>query len=166
VDREGRASPFGGASKTGEPRVLPLVSDLAAIIERRWRARDYKTANRSDTTISTYVFHRAGTPIVDFRKRWAAAAPPLGSPGLLFTISDAPACEPERSGVSQAVAMQITGHKTSPSTSDTGSPTRRTGARRLERMQAAIKEEPKANVTSLRDAGLARCDLEHALPFR
>ncbi len=73
VDREGqRVTLRRERSKTGEPRVLPLIDELVEIIDRRWRAREY-TIRDGGITLSRYVFHRHGQRVVEFRKPWAEA---------------------------------------------------------------------------------------------
>ena len=51
-------------SKNGEPRVLPLMGELATLIERRWTAREYQTAGgrrRSRRSSSTATASRSAT---------------------------------------------------------------------------------------------------------
>jgi integrase len=98
-------------SKNAEPRIIALTAVLAAIIERRWKAR---TISRPDGTIlADLVFHRKGCPVGSFRKAWASACKAAGVPGLLFhDLRRSAVRNFERAGVSQAVAMKITGHKT------------------------------------------------------
>ncbi len=84
VDRDGqRVTLRREHSKNGDPRVLPLVGELRDVVERRWHAREFKTAH-GESAISRHVFHRRGTPIGDFRKRWALACARAGVAGLLF----------------------------------------------------------------------------------
>jgi len=64
-------------SKNGEPRVLPLVGELAEIIARRRCDREYKTV-AGETAESRYIFHRHGRPIGDFRKAWTSACGAAG----------------------------------------------------------------------------------------
>jgi integrase len=120
-------------SKNGEPRVIPLVGELAEIIERQRRRREYETAGT--TALSRYVFHRAGQPIGDFRKSWATACVAAGfaSPkvtrdgqavvdakgdrmmkaSLIFhDLRRSAVRNLDRDGITQSVAMAITGHKT------------------------------------------------------
>jgi integrase len=113
VDRPHRRITLKRAnSKTGEPRVLPLTGDLAALIERRWAARQYEDADGTPR-IADLVFHRDGAPLGDFRKAWATACDKAGVPGLLFhDLRRSAVRNMEKAGVSQSVAMKITGHKT------------------------------------------------------
>ena len=61
-------------SKNKHGRVLPLVGELAAIIERRL------TLRRLDCP---YIFHQDGKPIGSFRKRWKRACTALGLSGRI-----------------------------------------------------------------------------------
>ena len=99
-------------SKNEEPRLLPLTPALAAIIERRWQAR---TVTRLDGTVvvTDRVFHRAGAPIKNFRQAWVSACEAAGVPGVIFhDLRRSAVRNFERAGVSQAVAMKLSGHKT------------------------------------------------------
>ena len=99
-------------SKNEEPRLLPLTPALAAIIERRWQAR---TDARADGTtgLAEHVFHRGGRPIKAFRRAWDAACEAAGVPGVLFhDLRRSAVRNFERAGVSQPVAMKLSGHKT------------------------------------------------------
>jgi len=90
-------------SKNEEPRVVPLVGELAEIIERRWAARG----------TSGHVFHRAGRPIRDFDVAWENACTAAGKPALLFhDLRRSAVRNLVSSGVDESVAMKITGHKT------------------------------------------------------
>jgi integrase len=118
------------ASKTGEPRVLPLTAALAALIARRWEGRQYQDADGTPR-IADLVFHRHGAPLGDFRKAWRTACEAAGVPGLLFhDLRRSAVRNLERAGVSQSVAMKITGHKTASVYRGTGSWTRATCGRR------------------------------------
>ena len=91
-------------SKNGEPWVLPLSGRLWEIIQVRAKTL------RLDCP---YVFHQEGKKIGDFRKTWKAACRKARREGLL--IHDLRRCAAKnlsRAGVSEQVAMKITGHKT------------------------------------------------------
>lgn len=99
-------------SKNGEPRVLPLVGELAALIERRWSAREHETPGGT-TALAPFVFHRDGQPVGDFRKAWATACDAAAVVGTLFhDLRRSAVRNMDRAGVSQSVAMALSGHKT------------------------------------------------------
>jgi integrase len=99
-------------SKNGDGRVLPLHGELKTLIERRWKARKVEV-NDGTTRISEFVFHRAGEPVVDFRKPWKRACTKAKVPGrLLHDLRRTAVRNMVRAGVAQAVAMSISGHKT------------------------------------------------------
>jgi integrase len=99
-------------SKSGEPRRLPIVGELGELIERRWQARSLAGPGGA-VTLCPLVFHRGGAPIGDFRKAWAKACASAKVPGTLFhDLRRSAIVNLDRAGVSQSVAMQISGHKT------------------------------------------------------
>jgi integrase len=98
-------------SKNEEPRVLVLTGQLWAVIEEQWAAREYR---RPDGTvgISRYVFHRGERAVGNFRRAWRRACKVAGLPGFLFhDLRRSAIRNMERAGVSQAVAMRVSGHK-------------------------------------------------------
>ena len=54
-------------SKNKDPRLIPLVGELDAIIERRWQARAIPKPDGT-TGLAEFVFHKDGAPVGDFRK--------------------------------------------------------------------------------------------------
>lgn len=102
----------GKDAKTGQPRRIVLGdTPLRVIIERRWAARRLDCPS---------IFHRQGRPIAEFRKSWASACRAVGvvpgRAGLTFhDLRRTGLRNLVRAGVSQHVAMAISGHKT-PST--------------------------------------------------
>ena len=100
--------------KTGSGQLLALEGELWDVIERR---RALRTQNDS---IVLHVFHRAGKPIGDFRKSWAAACEAAGLPagtkepgGKTFhDLRRTGVRNLIRAGVPERVAMSISGHKT------------------------------------------------------
>jgi integrase len=111
VDRAGREVRIY-TSKNGEGRVLPLDEELGALIERRWTAREYADF-RGEPGLSAFVFHRQGRPPGNFTKAWRLACQKASVPGRLFhDLRRTAVREMIRGGVSQHVAMAISGHKT------------------------------------------------------
>jgi integrase len=99
-------------SKNGEGRLLPLDDELWGLIERRWAARKVKREDGTEET-SAHVFHRAGRPVVDFRKAWETALEESKVPAKLFhDLRRTAVRNMVRAGVPQSVAMAISGHKT------------------------------------------------------
>jgi integrase len=89
-----------------------LVGELAAIVERRWAARHFTGAD-GGAGLSPLVFHRAGRPVADFRNTWRSACKAAGVRGILFhDLRRSAIRNMEKAGVSQSVAMKISGHKT------------------------------------------------------
>lgn len=111
VDRSGRELRLP-RSKNGEGRAIPLAGPLWELIEKRWRSREYEVAD-GVTRISDYVFHRKGRPLLSFYKSWTSACRKAGLPGRRFhDLRRTGVRNLTRAGVSESVAMSITGHKT------------------------------------------------------
>ena len=84
VDRDGGAIRLRPEeSKNGRGRTVMLEGDLAALMERRWRAR---LINGKNVRVTDLVFHRDGEPIGDFRRAWTTACV---SAGLYHVVKDA-----------------------------------------------------------------------------
>jgi integrase len=99
-------------SKNGVGRVLPLEGELWNVIERRWTDRTIEQKDGT-TKISEFVFHRAGEPVVDFRKIWTEAFKKAKTSRKLFhDLRRTAVRNMIRAGVPQSVAMTISGHKT------------------------------------------------------
>jgi integrase len=90
-------------SKEKESRSLPLVDELAGVIERRRTLKH-----------GPLVFHSGkGASIVDFRKSWRTACRMAGVSGKLYhDLRRSGVRDMIRSGVAPHVAMSISGHKT------------------------------------------------------
>lgn len=102
-------------SKNREGRTVPLIGELAELIERRRKAKTVRTkdGDTETVTIAALVFHNAGHAIVDLRKAWATACKFANVPGRLF--HDLRRCAVRnmiRAGVPTDIARSISGHKT------------------------------------------------------
>lgn len=124
-------------SKNGRPYFVPLVGELAELIARREASR--VISRDGGVVLSSFVFHRNGAPVMEFRKSWDSAciAANLGTmlcprckdeskgkycskcrrrrkyQGRIFhDLRRSAARNLIRSGVQRSVAMKITGHKT------------------------------------------------------
>jgi integrase len=99
-------------AKTGHSRVIPLEGELLELIERRKKARAVKTG--SGITLADLIFHRNGRKVGNFRKAWKKACRLAGVPEtrLFHDLRRSSIRDMVRSGVSQAVAMSISGHRT------------------------------------------------------
>lgn len=101
-------------SKNNRGRVLPLVGELWALIERRWKAREVEMPGGL-TRLSDNVFHngRNGKPIINFKKAWATACRKAGVPGKHFhDLRRTAVRDMIRAGTPQSIAMAISGHRT------------------------------------------------------
>ncbi len=58
-------------AKTGEGRTVPIIGELAELIDRRRAARQVKF--NGTVMLANLIFHRGGTSIREFRKSWASA---------------------------------------------------------------------------------------------
>jgi integrase len=113
IDRQAREITLTD-SKNGERRTLPLDESGWLLFERLWEGRRYKRRDGTEA-VSAYVFHRKGRPIASspFSRAWSAAREKAGLPGKLFhDLRRSAARNLLRSGIPQAIAMSITGHRT------------------------------------------------------
>jgi integrase len=91
-------------SKNYAGRVLPIVGELRAVIERAMSRRAPGTP---------YVFHRRGRPLGRFDATWRRAAAQAGMAGILtYDLRRSAVRNLVRAGVPERVAMEISGHKT------------------------------------------------------
>ena len=88
--------------------VLPELRDL---LEEQ--AAVTKTVEQRQGQIVRLVFHRDGRPIKDFRRAWKTACEAAGCPGRIpHDFRHTTVRNLIRAGVSDKVAMELTGHKT------------------------------------------------------
>jgi integrase len=107
VDRAAKLITLPGErTKTGKGRVLPLVGELEALIDQRWKARVV------GTRLVPWVFHRQGDPIKSFHTAWQTACVEAGMPGKLFhDLRRTAVRDMVRAGVPKHTAKQTSGHR-------------------------------------------------------
>ena len=100
-----------GSTKNGEGRTVYLTAALRTLLEGQETARD---ALKGKGTITPYVFtRRSGKPVKDFYKAWETACTAAGCPGkLLHDFRRTAVRNYVRAGISERVAMKLSGHKT------------------------------------------------------
>jgi integrase len=96
-----------GTTKNGDGRVVPLMGDLPHVLAR-WR----------DETLTSWpscpwVCHYKGERLTRLTRAWEAACDRIGLKGRLFhDLRRTAVRNMVRAGISERVAMQISGHKT------------------------------------------------------
>ncbi len=101
-------------SKNREPRMFPFKyhARVEALLNRQRAA--VSEWERSHATICPSVFHWRGRPIQKLRRSWTRACHKAGMPGrLIHDFRRTAVRNLIRANVQQAIAMKITGHKTS-----------------------------------------------------
>jgi integrase len=99
--------PSTSSTKRRRDRGLPLVGELADLIERRWQARVV------GASLCPWVFHRGGRQIRDWRQAWKKACEAAGVAGKIpHDFRRTAVRNMENAGVSRKVAKSITGHVT------------------------------------------------------
>lgn len=89
-----------GETKSGDGRTIPLTSDLVSMLEALPRESDF-------------VFTYRGKPIKGIKAAWKSACEAAGMPDLLFhDLRRTGVRNLVRAGVSEHVAMSVSGHKT------------------------------------------------------
>ncbi len=102
--REGYVRLEGEDTKSGHARSIYLPREVLEAL------RDAHAARRLDCPL---VFHRGGKPIQYFRRAWNSACARAGVPGMLFhDMRRSAVRNMVRAGISERVAMQVSGHRT------------------------------------------------------
>ena len=100
-----------GTTKSGEGRVIHLTGDLRALLESQRAITD--AYQRERQRICPWLFHRNGKQIRNFRIAWQTACRLAGCPGRIpHDLRRTAVRNFVRAGVSEHVAMKLSGHKT------------------------------------------------------
>jgi integrase len=95
-----------GTTKNKEGRSLPIYGEMPYWLNMQ---RDLQAAQCPDCE---FVFHRDGEKIGEFYKSWRSACKRAGVAGLLFhDLRRTAVRNMIRAGISEKIAMQISGHK-------------------------------------------------------
>jgi integrase len=98
----------GSITKNRQPRVLPVVGQLADIIARRQTARP--TEVHGTTVMAERVFHRRGQPVRNFRKAWDAACGKAGVHAIFHDLRRSAVRRMVRAGIAPQIAKRWSGH--------------------------------------------------------
>ena len=100
-----------GTTKNDEARLFPFTDDLRDALGTQRQYTD--EVQRCQDRICPWVFHREGKRVRSIRKAWAAACRRTGVPGrIIHDFRRTAVRNLVRAGVSESVAMKMTGHKT------------------------------------------------------
>ena len=100
-----------GTTKSGEGRVIHMTADLRTLLESQRAITDAFQKEREK--ICPWVFHRHGERIRIFRTAWQTACRLAGCPGRIpHDLRRTAVRNFVRAGVSEHVAMKLSGHKT------------------------------------------------------
>lgn len=109
--QQGAVTISPGQTKGGEGRVFVMTTELRKLLKRQRALTD--ALERASEEKCAWVFHRDGTPIAHFYRRWRDACDAAKVPGrLLHDMRRTAIRNLIRAGVSERVAMQMCGHKT------------------------------------------------------
>ena len=96
-----------GTTKNKDARIFPFTHDIRTVIEAQWEDH---LAYYPDCPL---VFHDHGKRIVNYRKRWVKACREAGVPDKIpHDMRRTAVRQFNRSGITDKVAMTLTGHKT------------------------------------------------------
>ena len=100
-----------GSTKNSDARWFPFTTELEGILlEQKRKTDDLKR----EGIICPFIFHRNGKPIKSFYKAWRMACKKAGVPGRIMHDFRRTAIRTmDRAGITENIAMKLTGHKTS-----------------------------------------------------
>jgi integrase len=100
-----------GETKNGKGRQCPLFPQLLAVLNRQ---RAYTVAVQQRTgRIVPWIFHNEGNQVKDYDRAWKSACKSVGLAGQhVHDLRRSGVRNLTRSGVTERVAMQISGHTT------------------------------------------------------
>ena len=100
-----------GTTKNKQGRMFPITDALREILIHQQLIAE--RLQRSTETICPWVFHRHGTPIKRFSAAWRTACTLAGCPGKIpHDLRRTAVRNLIRAGVTESVAMTLTGHQT------------------------------------------------------
>ena len=101
-----------GTTKNGEGRLFPFTESLRELLGVR-RARCSELERATSSVIPLVFTWEDGGPIKCFRRAWESALARAGLPGRIFhDLRRSAVRRLVRAGVSETVAMRLSGHKT------------------------------------------------------
>jgi integrase len=108
---EGTVSLNPGETKSGEGRTIYMTTELRELLEAQDAAR---LALQKKGVICPFVFNRFnGKPVKDYYTAWRKATKAAGCPGrILHDMRRTAIRRFTRSGIAEATAMRLSGHKT------------------------------------------------------
>ena len=99
-----------GTTKNRKGRVFPFTAELKVLLEAQLAIHEKL---KKEKKIVPFVFHRNDTRIGTFKKAWLAACKAAGCPGRIpHDLRRTAVRNLVRAGVSESVAMALTGHLT------------------------------------------------------
>lgn len=100
-----------GTTKSGEGRVIHLTAELRTLLDAQRTITEAYQRERGK--ICPWVFHRSGQQIRSFRAAWDTACRLAGCPGRIpHDLRRTAVRNFVRAGISEHVAMKLSGHKT------------------------------------------------------
>ena len=104
--KAGRITLDPGTTKNDEGRTLPIYGEMAS-----WLSMQQSIQEQSCPDCE-FVFQRGGEQIGEFYRSWRSACKRAGVPGLLFhDLRRTAVRNMIRAGISEKIAMKISGHK-------------------------------------------------------